>query len=374
VLLSGGGLLFRTLRNYRSLVSVAAPEQVLLLSLQPSHQLYDDARAREFYRQLLDRVEGLPGVRAASVARDVSVSDASFFAERVVAGTSEPEATASWVDVAYDAVAPGFFRTLGARLEGGRDFSARDREGAPPVAIVNAVLARRLWPGTIPLGQRLWIAGERSAREVVGVVGDRPTRDGPRPFVYYPLFQRYPWPGSRHAFLVRVSGAPWALVPLVRREAAALDANLPLFNPRTLDREIAGDRLFERLAGGVVGGAGLLALLLAAIGLHGVTSFWVSQRSREFGIRMAMGASTRDILLVVVGQGMRLSLVGVATGLGAALALNRVWTSLLYGVRPVDLSVLAAVALLLIATTLLASYLPARQATKVDPMTVIRAQ
>lgn len=374
VLLSGGGLLFKTLRNYQSLVSIPEPEQVLLLSLQPSHQQYDEARAREFYRQLLERVERLPGVRSASLARDVSVSDASFFKERVAAGRVEPGAGASWTDVAYDAVAPGFFRTMGAVLVCGRDFSDRDREGARPVVIVNETLARRLWPGAIPLGQVLWIAGELSGREVVGVAGDRPTRDGPPPFFYEPLFQRYPWAGSRHALLVRASGAPLALVPAVRREAGALDANLPLFNPRTLDREIAGKRFDERLAGAVVGGSGLFALLLAAIGLHGVTSYWVSLRTYEFGIRVAMGASTSDVLLAVVTQGMKLSLVGVATGLVAALALNPVWASLLYGVRPADLAVLAAVALLLIATTLVASYLPARQATKADQVTVIRAE
>jgi ABC-type antimicrobial peptide transport system permease subunit len=177
-----------------------------------------------------------------------------------------------------------------------------------------------------------------------------------------------------HVLLVRASGTALALVPAVRREAAALDANLPLFNPRTLDREIAGSRFFERLAGAVVGGSGLLALLLAAIGLHGVTSYWVSLRTREFGIRVAMGAGTSDVLLVVIGEAMKLSCAGVATGLVAALALNRIWASLLYGVRPVDPAVLAAVALLLIATTLVASVLPARQATKVDPMTAIRAE
>jgi putative ABC transport system permease protein len=279
-----------------------------------------------------------------------------------------------WTDVAYDAVAPGFFPTMGARFVSGRGFSDRDREGAQPVVIVNETLARRLWPGGNPLGRLLRIDGERTGREVVGVAGDRPTRDGPRPFLYEPLLQRDPWAGGRHELLVRTTGTPLALVPAVRREAAALDAHLPLFNPRTLDMEIAGSRFFERMAGAVVGGAGLLALLLAAIGLHGVTSYWVSLRTKEFGIRVAMGASTNDVCLIVVRQGMTLSSVGVAIGLVAALALNRVWASLLYGVPPVDLPALAAVSLLLVAATLVASYLPARQATRVDPMTVMRAE
>ena len=174
--------------------------------------------------------------------------------------------------------------------------------------------------------------------------------------------------------VVRLTGAPLALVPAIRREAASLDAHLPLFNPRTLDREIAGSRFFERLALGVVGGCGLLALLLATIGLHGVTSYWVSLRMKEFGIRIAMGATATDVRLLVLRLAMKLSLVAVAIGLAATLALDPVWAAVLDGVRPADLTVLAAVSLLLVATMLAASYLPARRATKVDPVTVIRAE
>jgi putative ABC transport system permease protein len=374
VLLSGGGLLFETLRHYQSLSSIPEPERVLLLSLQPSHQQYDDARAREFYRQLLERVAQLPGVRSASLAREVSLADASFFPERVAAGRLEPGAARSWTDVGYVAVAPGFFRIMGTALVGGRDFSSRDREGAGRVVVVNETLARMLWPGAVPLGQVLWIDGEHSGREVVGVTRDRPTPDGPRPFLYEPLFQRYPWAGSSHVLLVRTSTSPLRLVPAVQREASALDSNLPLFNPRTLDREIAGRRFFERLAGAVVGGSGLLALLLATIGLYGVASYWVSQRTHELGIRVAVGAAVGDVLWLVLRQAMTLALVGVGLGLMAALVSNRVWVSLLYGVRPSDLTVLGGASMLLVASTLMASYLPARRATKVDPTTVMRAE
>jgi predicted permease len=374
VLLSGGGLLFETLRLHQSQISIPEPERVLLLSLQPSHQQYDDTRAREFYRQLLERVAGLPGVQSASLARDVSLADSSFFPERVAAGPVEPGPGTPRTDVAYAAVAPGFFLTMGTALVSGRDFSDRDREGAARVAIANETLARKLWPGAVPLGQLLWIDGERSGREVVGVASDRPTPEGPRPFLYEPLFQPYPWAGSTHVLFIRTTVGPLALLPGLRREAAALDANLPLFNPRTLEREIAGRRFFERLALAVVGGSGLLALLLAAIGLYGVTSYWASQRTHEFGIRVAIGASAGDVFRLVVGQGMRLALVGVALGLLAALASNRIWESLLYGVQPLDLTVLGAVSLLLVASTLVASYLPARQATKIDPMAVMRAE
>jgi predicted permease len=374
VLLSGGGLLLQTLRNYQLLVSTPEPDKVLLLSLQPSHQQYDDARARNFYRQLLQRVERLPGVRSASLAREVSVSDASFFPERVAARRPEPGFPSAWTDVAYAAVAPGFFRTTGVALIGGRDFSDRDGEGAPTVVIVNDTLARRLWPGVDALGQVLWIGGERSGREVVGVAHDRPTPDGPRPFLYEPLYQGYAWAGSRHVLHVRTSVGPLALVPALQREAAALDGNVPLFSPRTLDKEMAGGRFFERLAAAVVGGSGLVALLVAAVGLYGVTSYRVSERTRELAVRVALGAGTSDVVLLVVGQALRLSLVGVAVGLAAAIALNRIWASLLFGVRPMDLTVLSVVSLVLIASTLVASFLAARRATKVDPRTAMRAE
>ena len=176
VLLSGGGLLFQTLRHYQSLISIPEPEQVLLLSLQPSHQQYDDAQGPRVLPPTAGaRRHGCQACRSASLARDVSLADASFFTERVAAGRAEPGADTSWTDVAYAAVAPGFFRTMSTALVSGRDFSDRDREGAGRVVIVNDTLARRLWPGTIPLGQLLWIDGERSGREVVGVAA-RPTR------------------------------------------------------------------------------------------------------------------------------------------------------------------------------------------------------
>jgi predicted permease len=374
VLLSGAGLLFRTLRNYESLVAVRAPEQVLLLSLQPAHQQYDEARTRELLRQLHERVSSLPGVQSASLARDGSMSDRSFFTLAVAARRIEPGNDAASTDVGYNVVAPDYLRTTGVGLEGGRDFSARDLDGARPVVIVNAALGRRLWPGRSPLGQELWIAGERSSREVIGIAADRATDAGPQPFVYTPLSQRYPWAGSRHLLIVRASAPPLALVEPIRREAGALAPDVPLFNPRTLDREIAGGRFFERLAGAVVGGAGLLALILAAAGLHGVTTYSVSLRTYEFGVRMAMGARPGHVFLIVLWQAMTLSLAGVAIGLGAALASNRIWTSLLFGVHPVDPAALVAPAVLLMATTLAASYLPARRATRIDPVRAIRAE
>ena len=374
VLLSGGGLLFKTLRNYGSLVAVPEPGQILLLSVQPSHQGYDADRARAYFRQLLERMQRLPGVRSAALARDVTFADASFFQETVAAEQSALAPGTASVTASYAVVAPDYFRTMGASLVRGRDFTAADRSGAPPVAIVNATLARTLWPGVEPLGRLLWIGGEGAGREVVGVAPDRPTSDGPQAFVYYPLYQAYPWPGSRHALYLRVVGRPLALLAAVRREAAALDAGVPLFDPRTFARANDTQRSLERLAGAVLGGAGLLALLLAAVGLYGLTSQWVALRTQEIGVRMALGAGTGRVLAVVVGRALRLAVAGVALGLAAAVAANRVWSSFLFGARAADPDVLGAAAALLVAVALLASYLPARRAAGVDPAAALRAE
>jgi predicted permease len=372
VLLSGGGLLFKTLRNYRSLVTVREPEQVLLLSLQPSHQRYRDEQAREYFRRLLESVERLPGVTSATLARDLSVSDSSFFRDPVASERSAPGSAATPLESAYAVVAPGYFATMGTSLVRGRDFTASDRTGAPPVAIVNETLARCLWPGAEALGQVLRVAGEGAGREVVGVAVDRPTSEGRKPFLYYPLYQGYPWSGSAHVLAVRSTGPPLALLADVHREAAELDASVPLFDPTLLERAIAGQRFFERLAGAIVGGSGVLALLLAGIGLYGVTSHWVTLRTQEIGVRMTLGAGKLQVLGMVVGQALKLALSGVAIGLVAALALNRVWGSMLYGAQATDPAVLGAASSLLVGTALLASYLPARRATRVDPVVALR--
>ena len=374
VLLSGGGLLFRTLRNYGSLVRVPDPERVLLVSVQPSHEGYDAERARDYFRRLVGRVAGLPGVRSATIARDAGFGDASFFADPVAAEQGGLGPGASPRSVGYNAVAPGYFSLLGIPLLRGRDFTAADRSGAPPVVIVNATLARRLWPGSEPLGRLLWIGAGGGAREVVGVVADRPTRDGLQPFFYYALSQGYPWPGSAHELHVRTAGDPLALLPAVRREAAALDATVALFDPRSVERDIAGARFFERLAGVLLGGAGLLAMLLAAIGLFGVTSHWVVLRTVEIGVRVALGAAAGAVMQLVIRQAFALALAGVAIGLVAALALNHALGSLLYGVRPADPATLGLAAAVLLAAALLAACLPARRAARVDPMTALRCE
>ena len=378
VLLTGAGALIETLRSSQTPFSVFEPDNLLLVSVWPSHQGYGDTRARIFYRVLQERVEGLPGVRSASLARGGMPIDQSFFRERVTGEDLEGATGVSWIDAHYSVVAPKYFQTLGVVLVAGRDLTPEDREGAPPVVIVNETLAHRLWPGEDPLGKRIRISNERSLREVVGLAKDRPSQAGAgagaHPFLYYPLFQPHPWARSASTLHIRTTGNPMGVLPAVRREVQDLDANLPIFEPRTMIKEISDTLEDQRMASAVIGISGLLALVLAAAGLYGLMSYAVSERTREIGIRVALGAQRSDVLGQVVKQGMKMALLGTGIGLLATLALTRVLSNLMDGVNDMNPAVFVGVSLVLTGVAFVASYLPARRAAQVDPMLALRSE
>ena len=378
VLLTGAGALIETLRSSQTPFSVFEPDNLLLVSVWPSHQGYGDTRARIFYRVLQERVEGLPGVRSASLARGGMPIDQSFFRERVTGEDLEGATGVSWIDAHYSVVAPKYFQTLGVVLVAGRDLTPEDREGAPPVVIVNETLAHRLWPGEDPLGKRIRISNERSLREVVGLAKDRPSQAGAgagaHPFLYYPLFQPHPWARSASTLHIRTTGDPMGVLPAVQREVQDLDANLPIFEPRTMSKEISDTLEDQRIASAVIGISGLLALVLAAAGLYGLMSYAVSERTREIGIRVALGAQRSDVLGQVVKQGMKMALLGTGIGLLATLALTRVLSNLMDGVNDMNPAVFVGVSLVLIGVAFVASYLPARRAAQVDPMLALRSE
>lgn len=376
VLLTGAGALIETLRSSQTPFSVFEPDNLLLVSVWPSHQGYGDTRARIFYRVLQERVEGLPGVRSASLARGGMPIGQSFFRERVTGEDLEGATGVSWIDAHYSVVAPKYFQTLGVVLVAGRDLTPEDREGAPPVVIVNETLAHRLWPGEDPLGKRIRISNERSLREVVGLATDRPSQAGAgaHPFLYYPLFQPHPWARSASTLHIRTTGDPMGVLPAVQREVQDLDANLPIFEPRTMSKEISDTLEDQRMASAVIGISGLLALVLAAAGLYGLMSYAVSERTREIGIRVALGAQRSDVLGQVVKQGMKMALLGTGIGLLATLALTRVLSNLMDGVNDMNPAVFVGVSLVLTGVAFVASYLPARRAAQVDPMLALRSE
>ncbi|MGH9861575.1 MAG: FtsX-like permease family protein, partial [Candidatus Acidiferrales bacterium] len=276
------------------------------------------------------------------------------------------------INFTFNAVTPDYFRAMGIPLLRGRDFSADDRAGGLFTAIVNEALVKEYWPGHDGLGKIIEIFGDAvQPARVVGVVADSKYRSMTEPMIptmYLPLAQNYQ---NRIVLMVR-SPRPSAQVDAVRAAVRSLDANMPVFGVRTLAEQRARSLSTPRMAATLLSMLGALGLLLGTLGLYGVMAYLVTQRTHEIGIRMALGAARRDILRMVLGQALRLVLIGVALGLAGAFAATRLIQSLLQGVEPQDPQTIAAVATLLVAAALAACLLPARRALRVDPMTALR--
>jgi predicted permease len=375
LVLVGAGLFLRTLVNLRSAETGFNAHNLLLFSVDPSLLGYKGERLADLYARLAERVEGVPGVRSVTFSRNALLSQASSSRTLHLPGAAGQPAS----DELYvHQVRENFLETMEIPLLAGRATSPQDDGRAPRVAVVNQTFARRFFPGENPLGRRLGFSPEKPDEvEIVGVAGDAKyarQRDEVPPTVYLPWRQELGSMGSA-TFEVRTGGDPEAVVAAVRQAAREVEAALPLGGVQTqveqADETLALERLFARL----LGLFGLLAQQLAAIGLYGVLAWTVAQRTREIGIRMALGARRRDVLAMVLRQGMTLALVGVALGLAGAYALTKYLgslTSMLYGVEPTDPLTFGAIALLLTLAALAACYIPARRATKVDPMTALR--
>ncbi|HEX8179244.1 MAG TPA: ABC transporter permease [Pyrinomonadaceae bacterium] len=376
VLTVGAGLM---LKSFRRLLGVAPgfdPERVLTMDLSLSSDSYAQARSKiVFYDQLLERVRALPGVEAASLTSALPLTGAVFGGPFSIENRPLDLSAALPPRAYLRTVTPGYFRVMSIPLKTGRDFDATDTEQSVPVVLINETLARNFFPGGNAMGQRIKIGAPQNPRpwlQIVGVVGDVKS-DGldaaAMPEMYLPFTQNT---APNMTLAVRTPDAPGLLAAPVRRVVQTLDRQQPVFHIRTMRQLLAASIAQRRFNMLLLGAFALVALVLAASGIFGVMSYTVAQRTHEIGVRRALGAQTRDVLRLVIGHGLRLVLVGVGAGLCAAFALSRVLNSLLYDVSATDPATFAAVALLIVAAALLACYLPARRATKVDPMVALR--
>jgi len=374
VLLTGAGLLLRTFLRLVSVDLGIDPANVVTMGLRLPDYKYSSATQQAlFYRELLERIPSTPGVK--SVGAESGGANVFFQPQGQAPAAPGQEPTA-----AYKIITPEFFQAMGTRLMAGREFSLRDDEGATPVAIISETVARRYWPQANPLGSHLTIlarvySGQKSGAdqplEIVGVVKDVRNDDlwNPEPDVYVP-FQQHPAPSV--FLVVRTSVPPMSVMPAVRNTVLALDKEQPVNDVRTMSEivsETYGAIRFPMMLLWIFAG---LALVLSAVGIFSVMSYSVSRRSQEMAIRMALGARRREVQLMVLREGLRVTALGVAIGLGSALALSRVMAGYVYGITSTDPVTLVGASLLLTLVALLASYLPARRATRVDPMTALR--
>ncbi|HKC89567.1 MAG TPA: ABC transporter permease [Blastocatellia bacterium] len=374
LLLIAAGLIVRSLQQTLMVGPGFEVENRITMSVDLGMQGYDEARGREFYKQLISRVDSLPGVRAASYVSalplnlDISIHGIYVEGQQYTRASDLPVLPSG-------SVWPRYFETMGIPLLEGRDFTMQEDKEESRVVIVNETFARRFWPGQNPIGKRLSKGGPDKPRfEVVGVAKDGKygtLGEAPQPFVYFPMAREY---DSEVSLVVNTSVEPQSMINAIRREVERLDSNLPLYDVKTMS-EHTRFLLFPLQAGAwVAGGFALLALLLAGLGIYGVMAYTVSQRTREIGLRMALGARGGDVMRLVVRHGMRLALIGLLIGLAGALALTRLMSSVLYGVSATDVVTFAGVTLLLGSVVLIACYLPARRAAKVDPMIAIRCE
>jgi putative ABC transport system permease protein len=376
VLLVAAGLFVRSAMNAATVDLGFDPAHVMNASVDVSQQGYDEARGRAFFDELLRRAKQLPGVESASLAYSVPLGYYNVSAYLEIEGQPQTD-KARRPFGGYNVVGPEYQQTMRLKMMKGRFIGTDDNERSRPVAVINEYMANRFWASQDPIGRRFrspelgnqWI-------EVAGVVHDgKPVGlfSNPQPYFYVPLAQQY---RSLRVLQLRTAGDPTALASAVQREIRVLDPDLPVFDVTTMQLMLDGPNGFLLLRmGALFGGTmGLLGLALALVGIYGVVSYAASQRTQEIGVRMALGAARADILRLVLGRGLLLVGIGVVLGLVAAAAVSRMVSSLLFGISAVDPVTFIVVPLLLASMALLASYLPALRATRIDPAAALRGE
>jgi predicted permease len=372
----GAGLLAKSFVRLQNVNAGFTPDHLLTATLElPRGKYEDNALMSQFFKQVVDRAARLPGVEAAAAISHLPLTGKEELDGFSVEGRTDP-IEASLVQTAdFRVITPDYFRAMRIPLLKGRFFNEQDRANTPYSVIIDESFARRFFPGEEPLGRRIDEDGSRTGHGfavIVGVVGGVKHTDvkaEARPTMYVPAEQS-PW--ETMTLVVRSPGDPSALAAALRDEVSAVDKDQPLSEIATMEQLFAKAVAPQRFNLMLVGLFAALALTLATVGVYGVIAYSVTQRAQEMGVRLALGASSRDILRLIIGQAMRISLLGVGLGLIAAIGLTRVMTSLLFEVSATDPVVFVGLAILLIGVTLVASYIPARRATKVDPLEALR--
>jgi predicted permease len=374
VLLVAAGLMIKSFARLQATQIGFNPDNVLTAKISLPGREYE-GKAIGFFEQLLDRARNLPGVESASVAISTPLSNNSSKAAIKIEGQPAPQGEERTA-VGYHVIGPEHFDALKIPVLRGRPFTDQDRKGAKRVAIINDTAARRIWPDEEAIGKRIWLSigwEKNDFAEIVGVVGDvkyRNVEQTVEPDVYISYLQTVEEAPS--FVILRASGNPSALVAGLRREVLTLDKNVPLYDVKTLEERSRDATSRTRFTALLLGVFATMALLLSSIGIYGVMAYAVAGRTREIGIRMALGAQRADVLRLIMGDGIALTITGLVLGLAASLAATRILTSQLYGVDTTDPVTFAAVSLILAAVALAASYIPARRATRVDPMIALR--
>jgi predicted permease len=373
VLVVAAGLFMRALDRAASTPTGFDVRNVEVVAIDLSLGRLNAQGGRQFVRELLERTDRLPGVASATVAADLPLDGTRMGVGSVrIPGTTLGSRQDGRLAADWNVIEPGFFRTLGVRILRGRDFAAGDTIGAPAVAIVNEAFAREAWPGADPIGRRMETDTDEGVRPVtvVGVAEDArfmSVASPAEPYIYVPLGQVYL---NRINLVVKTSGS--SVLPEIRGLVRSTNPNLPITEALSLADITALGTIPQRIAASIAGTLGVVGLLLASMGIHGVTAYSVSRRTREIGIRMALGAEPSTVMRLVLRQGAMLAVIGVALGLGVAAISGQLVQSLLYGVNALDPVTFGTASALFVAVSLVATYIPARRAMSVDPMMALR--
>lgn len=368
-----GGLFIKSFRKAQTMDPGFGTKDALVVSLDPELIGYDAERSRNFFRQIIQRAESLPGVEAAGTARLLPLGDSSNSNGPVLKEGETLARGSAGRNIMTNVISAGYFRAMQIPFVEGRDFDDRDQVKTQRVVIINKKMAETLWPGESAVGKRIFVGVDsRDPIEVVGVVKTgmyRNLAEDPKPYFYYPMTQRRP--GSM-MLVMRTNVDPRSLTGAIRKEVQTLDRSVPTSSLKTMTEHLTYALWAPNMAASFSLAFGVVAILLSAIGLYSVMAYVVSQRTREVGIRMALGANRRDVMRMITVQGMRLAVIGVVIGLLLSFALARALSSLLIGVSGYDVTTFVIVSTLLVLVALLACYLPARRATKIDPLVALR--